>query len=132
MQLSFTPAWALGDAGNVRAFPVLSGIECLTIVVDNDEGGTGQRAAPEWLDALDRRRPRGISRYSRPPRRRHEQCCSEDGRMSAQGPYSSGPGFTVYKDKPKTNGRGTVGPMGLNAEEELVAAIIANPNHPNQ
>jgi hypothetical protein len=47
MQMGFTPAWALGDAGNVRAFPVLSGIECLTIVVDNDEGGTGQRAALE-------------------------------------------------------------------------------------
>jgi hypothetical protein len=55
IQLSFTPAWALGDAGNVRAFPVLSGIECLTIVVDNDEGGTGQRAALEcsmrWTSA---------------------------------------------------------------------------------
>jgi putative DNA primase/helicase len=47
MQMGFTPAWALGDAGNVRAFPVLSGIECLTIIVDNDEGGTGQRAALE-------------------------------------------------------------------------------------
>lgn len=45
MQLGFSPAWALGDAGNVRAFPVLSGIECLTIIVDNDENGTGQRAA---------------------------------------------------------------------------------------
>jgi putative DNA primase/helicase len=47
MLMGFTPAWALGDAGNVRAFPVLSGIECLTIVVDNDEGGTGQRTALE-------------------------------------------------------------------------------------
>jgi putative DNA primase/helicase len=45
MQLGFSPAWALGDAGNVRAFPVLSGVECLTIIVDNDESGTGQRAA---------------------------------------------------------------------------------------
>jgi Toprim domain-containing protein len=47
MQLGFRPAWALGDANNVRAFPVLSGIECLTIAVDNDESGTGQRAALE-------------------------------------------------------------------------------------
>jgi hypothetical protein len=39
------PAWALGDAGNLAAFPVLAGIECLTILVDNDESGTGQRAA---------------------------------------------------------------------------------------
>src|SRR5207249_103376 len=47
MQLGFRPAWALGDAGNVRHFPVVSGIECLTIIVDNDESGTGQRAAIE-------------------------------------------------------------------------------------
>jgi hypothetical protein len=47
MQLGFSPAWALGDAGNVRTFPVLSGVECLTIIVDNDESGTGQRAALE-------------------------------------------------------------------------------------
>jgi hypothetical protein len=39
------PAWALGDAGNLAAFPVLAGIECLTILVDNDGTGTGQRAA---------------------------------------------------------------------------------------
>jgi hypothetical protein len=55
MQLGFSPAWALGDAGNVRAFPVLSGVECLTILVDNDESGTGQQAALEcssrWTSA---------------------------------------------------------------------------------
>jgi hypothetical protein len=39
------PAWALGDAGNLAAFPVLAGIECLTILVDNDKSGAGQRAA---------------------------------------------------------------------------------------
>jgi hypothetical protein len=47
MQLGFTPAWALGDASNVQRFSVVSGIECLTIIVDNDESGTGQRAALE-------------------------------------------------------------------------------------
>ena len=47
MQLAFSPAWALGDAGNLRAFPVLSGVECLTILVDNDNSGTGQQAALE-------------------------------------------------------------------------------------
>jgi putative DNA primase/helicase len=54
MRLGFSPAWALGDAGNVRRFPVLSGVECLTLIVDNDESGTGQRAALEcsrrWTD----------------------------------------------------------------------------------
>jgi hypothetical protein len=55
MQLGFRPAWALGDAGSVRKFPVLSGIECLTIIVDNDENGAGQRSALEcssrWTSA---------------------------------------------------------------------------------
>ena len=31
------PTWALGSAGAVAAFPVLSGIEALTILVENDE-----------------------------------------------------------------------------------------------
>jgi putative DNA primase/helicase len=43
----FGPAWALGDAGNVEHFPVLGGIETLTILVDNDADGCGQRAALE-------------------------------------------------------------------------------------
>jgi putative DNA primase/helicase len=41
------PAWALGDAGNLAKFPVLAGIESLTILVDHDESGTGQQAALE-------------------------------------------------------------------------------------
>lgn len=55
MALNFRPAWALGDAGEVRKFPVLSGIECLTILVDNDARGTGQASALEcshrWTSA---------------------------------------------------------------------------------
>jgi putative DNA primase/helicase len=47
MRLSFNPAWAVGDASNVRLFPILSGIGSLTIIVDNDENGVGQRAALE-------------------------------------------------------------------------------------
>ncbi len=42
-------------------------------------------------------------------------------------PHGSGPGFTVHKDEPNTNGRGPAGPTGLSAEEELVAELIANP-----
>jgi putative DNA primase/helicase len=45
MQMGFRPAWALSDAANMRGFPVLPGIECLTILVDHDENGVGQRAA---------------------------------------------------------------------------------------
>jgi putative DNA primase/helicase len=55
MAIGFGPAWALGDAQNVRDFPVLCGIECLTILVDNDEANTGQRAAlgcsARWTNA---------------------------------------------------------------------------------
>ena len=47
MRLNFSPAWAVGDANNLRSFPILSGIGCLTIIVDNDESGTGQKAALE-------------------------------------------------------------------------------------
>jgi hypothetical protein len=47
MALNFQPAWALGDAGAVAKFPLLSGIECLTILVDNDISGTGQASALE-------------------------------------------------------------------------------------
>jgi len=42
------PAWAVGDAGNLGSFPVLAGIEALTIFVDNDAGATGQRRALEY------------------------------------------------------------------------------------
>jgi hypothetical protein len=39
------PAWAAGDKGHMAAFPVLPGIESLTLLVDHDEGGDGQNAA---------------------------------------------------------------------------------------
>lgn len=35
----FTPIWASIDAGNLGAFPVLGGIEALTIIVDHDRAG---------------------------------------------------------------------------------------------
>jgi hypothetical protein len=47
MILGFAPAWACGDAGGIRDFAVLAGIECLTIAVDRDKTGTGQQAAVE-------------------------------------------------------------------------------------
>jgi putative DNA primase/helicase len=47
MQLGFCPAWALGDATAVENFPVISGIEALSIFVDHDASGRGQRAARE-------------------------------------------------------------------------------------
>jgi len=47
------PAWATGGSGNVARFPVLPGVEALTLLVDNDENGAGQQAAEKcarrWL-----------------------------------------------------------------------------------
>jgi putative DNA primase/helicase len=42
-----TPAWATGDAGHLENFPILPGIEALTILVDHDENGRGQHATAE-------------------------------------------------------------------------------------
>jgi putative DNA primase/helicase len=49
------PVWALGSAGAIERFPVLSGIDALTIFADHDENQTGVRAAwqcaKHWRDA---------------------------------------------------------------------------------
>jgi hypothetical protein len=54
-QLGLRPTWALGSAGAIAAFPVPNGIETLTIIVDHDETGTGEKAARacevRWLGA---------------------------------------------------------------------------------
>jgi putative DNA primase/helicase len=48
MALGFKPAWAVGFAGGIRAFPVLAGVETLTIFVDNDcPDNQGRRAGPD-------------------------------------------------------------------------------------
>lgn len=48
------PIWALGSAQAIKSFPVLSGIETLTIYGDNDKSGTGEDAAnacaQRWRD----------------------------------------------------------------------------------
>jgi hypothetical protein len=41
----FRPVWACLSAVNLARFPVLPGIECLTIFADNDASGTGERDA---------------------------------------------------------------------------------------
>src|SRR6185312_15913881 len=40
----FTPVWAALSAGTLAAFPVLSGIDCLSVFADNDASGTGLAA----------------------------------------------------------------------------------------
>jgi hypothetical protein len=41
------PAWAAGDTSHMRDFPVLAGIEALTLLVDHDANSAGQNAAAE-------------------------------------------------------------------------------------
>ena len=49
------PAWAAGDAGHIKKFPILPGIEALTLLVDNDRADrhgrrAGQEAAADCAD----------------------------------------------------------------------------------
>jgi putative DNA primase/helicase len=50
MMFGFAPAWSLGDTGGVKNFPLLPGIEVLTLCVDNDANGAGQKASAECYD----------------------------------------------------------------------------------
>ena len=49
----FMPAWALGDANGVGVFPVLAGIESITMLVDNDAAGfaSAKRCSLRWTAA---------------------------------------------------------------------------------
>ena len=53
--LGFRPIWSTGSMSILSKFPVLSGIEALTVFADNDANGAGERAANElaarWLEA---------------------------------------------------------------------------------
>jgi hypothetical protein len=44
MVFGFAPAWALGSAGGIRTFPVLSGIDALTILAETDDSGANEQA----------------------------------------------------------------------------------------
>jgi hypothetical protein len=47
MAKGFRPCWSTGSAGVMAAFPVLTGVETLTVFADNDASGTGLRVANE-------------------------------------------------------------------------------------
>lgn len=51
----FSPAWALGSADAIAYFPVLDGIEALTILAETDDTGANKKAvhrcARRWLEA---------------------------------------------------------------------------------
>ena len=50
---AFTPIWATVDAGNMAAFPVLSGIDCLAVYADHDQAGmrAAIQCAQRWNKA---------------------------------------------------------------------------------
>jgi putative DNA primase/helicase len=50
MMLGAGPTWSALDAGGIAKFPVRHDVTCLTILVDHDESGTGQRAAAACRD----------------------------------------------------------------------------------
>jgi putative DNA primase/helicase len=52
-QLGLRPTWALGSAGAVAAFPVLGGIECITLLAEHDEASARavEACADRWLAA---------------------------------------------------------------------------------
>jgi putative DNA primase/helicase len=53
MRLGYSPAWALGDAGELGRFPVLPGIESLTILTDHDAAGetAAMACSARWTGA---------------------------------------------------------------------------------
>ncbi|WP_456306539.1 DUF7146 domain-containing protein [Muricoccus nepalensis] len=51
----WAPVWAAGDAGSIAGFPVLNGIEELTVFADSDDRGAGlgaaRKCASRWAKA---------------------------------------------------------------------------------
>jgi hypothetical protein len=47
MAKGFQPVWSTGSAALMKTFPVLNGIECLTVIADHDASGAGEGAARE-------------------------------------------------------------------------------------
>jgi hypothetical protein len=51
--MGFRPVWALGSAGAIKTFPVLAGIDCLTILGEPDAANAAavQECGNRWTDA---------------------------------------------------------------------------------
>jgi hypothetical protein len=52
MASGFRPMWAALSAGGIARFPVLPGIEALTVLADHDTSGTGVTAARRCAERL--------------------------------------------------------------------------------
>jgi hypothetical protein len=71
MSIGLRPMWATGSTAIMAKFPVVNGIESLTILADHDENGAGERAAREaalrWRDAgraVRARKPKTVGDYN--------------------------------------------------------------------
>jgi len=53
LKSGFAPIWACLDAGNIKSFPVLNGLDCLTIFADHDQAGrdAADTCAKRWRAA---------------------------------------------------------------------------------
>ncbi len=53
VRMSYRPVWALGSATSVASFPVLGGVESLTVFADADVAGRGaaRACARRWVNA---------------------------------------------------------------------------------
>ena len=56
MSIGLRPMWATGSTAIMAKFPVLSGIEALTIITDHDANGAGRtrgepRSLSRWREA---------------------------------------------------------------------------------
>jgi putative DNA primase/helicase len=53
-QLGFKPTWAVGSAGAIGSFPLLAGVDSITILAETDDGGANARATEtvgaRWSD----------------------------------------------------------------------------------
>jgi hypothetical protein len=60
MSKDFRPMWSTGSTSIMAKFPILSGIEFVTVIADHDDSGAGQKAANEL-----KRRYRAAGRQAR-------------------------------------------------------------------
>jgi Toprim domain len=52
VRFKFHPVWSVISRSGIAKFPVLSGVECLSVAVDNDDSGDGQRDAATLVERM--------------------------------------------------------------------------------
>ena len=72
LALGFCPIWAVGSTSQLAGFPVLDGIEFLTVIADNDAAGlkAAREVRQRWADAGRR----AVMKILEEARRRRQRC----------------------------------------------------------